>query len=182
MKILAGDLRGRNIFLPKEVRPVLQVVRKACFDILREEVEGKDVLDLFAGSGAVGIEALSRGANKAYFIDSRYTCIKSIKRSILALKIGEKAEIQAKDSFDAIRDFYGYKKIFGIIFIDPPYYEEMVTKALQQLAEYDILAPSGYVVVFCYVKDDFSGGSDGLTLLVKKKYGQTLLAIYRKDI
>lgn len=181
MRILGGNFKGRNIIVPEGIRPVSQLVRKACFDILREEIKQKSVLDLFAGSGSLGIEALSWGAKEVCFIDSQQSCVNSVKNSVSPLKVENRVKIYLKDAFLAIRNFSSRKSTFEIIFIDPPYGQGLLTKALQLLVEYDILAPCGYLVAFCYLKDDFSGEGRKLSRLVEKKYGQTRMLIYRND-
>ena len=180
MKIIAGKFKGRNVIVPRGVRPVSLRVKKSCFDILREVIPDQKVLDLFAGSGSLGIEALSWGAQECTFIDSKRVCANNIKKNIAPLNIDSQVKIYNKDALDAIRDFHTYKESFDIVFLDPPYYKDMLIKTLQALEEYDILCPVGYIVGFCYFKDKFIQKSSKFSLIVEKKYGQTLVLIYRK--
>jgi len=85
MKILGGKLRGRNIIVPSGIRPVSLRVKKSCFDILRGEIRGKRILDLFGGSGSLGIEALSQGAKEAIFLDSDRRCVAAIRKNLVSL-------------------------------------------------------------------------------------------------
>ncbi len=181
MRILGGKFKGRNIIAPRDIRPVSLRVKKSCFDILRGEIEGKKVLDTFAGSGSLGLEACSHGASECTFIDSEKKCINAIKRNIFSLGIRSKAKVHQRNSFLAINDLFTYKERFDIIFLDPPYYNGLLIKALQALEEYDILARSSYVVGFCYIKDDFIKESNRFSLIVEKKYGQNLLLIYHAN-
>lgn len=181
MKILKGELKGRNLLAPKGIRPVSLRVKKSCFDILGQEVENSRVLDLFAGSGALGIEAISLGAASVEFNDSVRGCILAIKKNIAALGLGPKARVDQKDAFSAVKDFATYKKQFNLIFLDPPYHKGLLIKALQLLEGYDILAPSGYLVALCCSKDEFIEDGSKLALIVNRKYGQTRLLIYRND-
>lgn len=181
MKVLSGKLRGRKIVAAKDTRPVSERIRKSCFDILGPEVKGRRVLDLFAGSGSLGIEALSRGASQVVFIDSNLAALAATKKNLVSLGLEAQTQAYLKDAFLAIRDFWAKKASFDLIFLDPPYYKQMLTKSLQQLSEYDIVSPSGYIVAFCYEKDDFVTEISDFSLRVKKKYGQTLLLIYAKD-
>jgi len=181
MRIIGGKFKGRNIEAPKDIRPVSLLVRKACFDILGDEVKDKRVLDLFAGSGSLGIEALSRGSAKAEFVDSSGKSLRAVKKNISFLGIKTQALVYLKDAALAVKDFSTYKKCFDIVFLDPPYGSGSLTKALQALEEYDIVTPSGYVVAFCYWKDEFIRESSKFSIIVNKKYGQTLLLIYRKE-
>jgi len=181
MKILKGELKGRNLLVPKGVRPVSVRVKKSCFDILGQELENSRVLDLFAGSGALGIEAISLGAGSVEFNDSNRGCISVIKKNIAALRVESKAEVGQKDAFSAVKDFATYKRQFDLIFLDPPYHKGMLIKALQLLEGYDILAPCGYLIALCYSKDEFIEDSSKLALIVNRKCGQTRLLIYRND-
>lgn len=181
MRILGGKFKGRNIAVPSGIRPVSLRLKKSCFDILRDEVEDKRVLDLFGGSGSLGIEALSRGAKDALFLDSDRRCVAVIRSNLSSLGIDSRQKVVLKDSASGIRDFFTYKEKFGLVFLDPPYYSGLLTKTLQLLEEYDIVSPSGYVVAFCYVKGDFVQTRKGFSLIVEKKYGQTLFLIYRRD-
>jgi 16S rRNA (guanine(966)-N(2))-methyltransferase RsmD len=181
MKILKGSLKGRNIFCPGRIRPVSVVVRKACFDILREVVEGKRILDLFAGSGALGLEAISCGAKEAVFVDINKACIDAIRRNVALFKVASLAKIHLKDAVGAVKGFFDNQERFDIIFLDPPYYKGTLRKILQNLEVYDIVTPFGYLVGFCYRKDDFVKESKHFSLIIQKNYGQTLLLIYKKN-
>jgi 16S rRNA (guanine(966)-N(2))-methyltransferase RsmD len=180
MIILKGSLKGIRIGCPPHIRPVALMVKKACFDIFKEEIQGKRVLDLFAGSGSLGIEALSNGAKEAIFVDIRGDCVETIKKNVFLCKISPKTKIYLKDAFGAIKGFATHGEAFDLIFLDPPYHRGMLRKALQTLEEYDILTPLNYIVSLCSNKDDFVRNSKVFSLIVEKKYGQTLLLIYRK--
>ncbi|HIE36362.1 MAG TPA: 16S rRNA (guanine(966)-N(2))-methyltransferase RsmD [Candidatus Omnitrophica bacterium] len=180
MKISKGYLKGKNIVSCPGIRPVSMRAKKACFDILEEELKDKWVLDLFAGSGGLGIEAISCGAKKAVFVEVKRRCIEMIRRNLISLRILPKAELYLKDVFSCIKKFFRENKKFEIIFVDPPYYKGMVRMTLQTLKEYDILAPYGWIVCFCYLKDDFFEKDDKFFLFSKRKFGQTLFLIYNK--
>ncbi len=182
MKILSGKFKGRNIIVPSGIRPVSLRVRKSCFDILKGEIQGKRVLDLFGGSGSLGIEALSQGASEAIFLDLERRCVAAIRKNLASLGLNPQQKVILKDSASGINDFYTYKESFDIIFLDPPYHSGLLTKTLQLLEEYDIVAPLGYIVTFCYTKDDFVQARKGFSLIVERKYGQTLFLVYRRDV
>jgi len=182
MRVILGSLKGRAIAVPPGIRPVSNRVKKACFDILGEVIEGKRVLELFAGSGALGIEALSLGAKEAAFVDVNPKCISAIKENIFSLGIAEKAKVYLKDAASAINDFHVYREKFDLIFLDPPYYEAKLINTLQKLEDYDILAPSGYIVSLGFIKDEHATNSKKFSLILEKKYGQTLLLVYAKKV
>ena len=180
MKIFGGKFKGKSITVPLDIRPMSLRVKKSCFDILRGEIKDKRVLDLFGGSGSLGIEALSQGAKEAISIDSSRRSVAAIRKNLSLLGLDPKEKVLLKDSASGIKDFCTYREFFDIIFIDPPYHSGLLTKSLQLLEEYDIVTPSGYVVTFCSTKDDFVQASKGFSLIVEKKYGQTLFLIYRR--
>ena len=181
MKISGGKFKGRNIIVPPNIRPVSLKVKKSCFDILKGEISGKRVLDLFAGSGSLGLEALSQGAGEAVFVDSNSKCVAAIRKNLSSLGFSFQEKVFLKDSASGIKDFFTYRENFDLIFLDPPYYQSLLTKTLQLLEVYDIVTPSGYIIAFCYAKDDFVQAGGRFSLIVNRKYGQTLLLIYRKD-
>ncbi len=181
MQIISGEFKGKRLIAPKGIRPVSMRVKKSCFDILRGEIGGKRVLDLFAGSGSLGLEALSLGAREAVFVDLSRGASAAIKKNISSLKVSGQTKVKIVNSLDIIRDFSLYRQEFDIIFIDPPYYQSLLRKALQILGEYDILAPSGYMVAFCYLKDEYLEESGNFSLILKKQYGQNIVLIYSKQ-
>ena len=179
MRILAGELKARNITVPLGIRPVSLRVKKSCFDVLADEIRAKSVLDLFSGSGSLGIEALSRGAKKVVFMDSNQSCILAIKENIHGLRIADRAQVYFRESLAGIKKFAANNVIFDLIFLDPPYYKGLLIKTLQALEEYDILATSGYLVAFCYSKDKYLTKSNKFEIIFQRKYGQTVLLIYK---
>ncbi len=181
MKVIRGKVKKKNFGVPPNIRPTSFRVKKVIFDILREEIPGKHVLDLFAGSGALGIEALSEGAATAVFVDIRRGCINTIVRNLASLKLIGQAVYFVKDAFKAIKDFSRKNERFDIIFLDPPYYKGMAKNALQYIDGYDILAPSGYIVVLCYRKELIDCTFQKISLHREKEYGQTRLLFYKKD-
>ncbi|MFO8053428.1 MAG: 16S rRNA (guanine(966)-N(2))-methyltransferase RsmD [Candidatus Omnitrophota bacterium] len=180
MQILGGELKGRKIQVPARIRPVSQRVKKSCFDIISDLLESKTVLDLYAGSGSLGIEALSRGASRAVFVDKSKTSIKSINNNINSLNLKRNAEIYCKKSSLAIQYLCRKKTFFDLIFLDPPYYKGLLIKSLQLLESYDILARSGYLIGFCYENDQYAKKYKNFSLIIKKSYGQSDLLIYKK--
>lgn len=176
MRIIQGEYKGRKLAVPEGIRPVAMLVKKACFDVLSEVVVSAKVLDLFAGSGSLGFEALSLGAKRALFIESDSKASMSINQNIRQLGVSEKAELLSIDAFSAVQRLAAKGQKFDLIFIDPPYYKGMLTKALQTLNDYDILAPFGWLISFSYSKDQFPTGLN-FTCVREKNYGQTNLRL-----
>jgi len=181
MKIIRGKFKRKELSVPADIRPTSLRLKKSIFDILGDEVIDASVLDLYAGSGALGIEAMSCGAKEVIFIDNQYKCIDKITHNTKLLDIDDCAQGYTKDAIYSIEGFSRLNKQFGLIFIDPPYYSGTAKKALQALDEYDILCHSGYIVVLCSSKEEIANEHKAFSLIVSNNYGQSRLLIYRKN-
>lgn len=178
MRILAGKYKGKALKAPKDIRPTQNVVRKAIFDILGD-IAGLSFLELFAGCGAVGFEAASRGVEELTLIENNRECCTAIKENIACLHL-EACEFYPKDALGAIEILHKHKRRFDIIFLDPPYHQELSKKALQSLSAYDILAANGLIVIQHFKKDNLPKELGDLVLIKQSVYGDTVLSIYRK--
>ena len=208
MRILTGKFKGRNIKVPENIRPTQNLVRKAIFDVLGD-IEGLSFLELYAGSGAVGLESLSRGARDLTFVEYNRDCALAIEKNIEALKL-KNCRLYQKDAQEAIKAFKRGGRTFDLIFLDPPYHSSPSTpnpkgwigvplsaatpnpigwvgvppsaakKTLQTLDAYDILAPYGLLVIQHFKKDELPEEACRLKLIKESRYGDTLLTIYRK--
>ncbi len=187
MRITSGTRKSRIIKAPESIRPTLDNVRKAIFDILGEGVNGSKVLDLFAGSGALGIEALSRGAVSCTFVDNSRASIKAIKANLEGLGLAgagggpSESSVIYADSEAAIGRLAGDGAAFDIILMDPPYYKELAKKTLSLLGNCDILSGTGVAVIEHSKHDRMPDSSGSLRLLRTARYGDTLVSFYRKD-
>ena len=141
MRIIGGEYRSRQIMMPKgvEIRPTQDKVRQAVFNILGD-VNGKVVLELFAGSGAFGIEALSRGAKSVTFVDNNFSCIQTIKSNLESLDIPHSVyDLIRADAINVLARLGKQEEKFDIVFLDPPYYKGLAKKCLINIDNYDIL-------------------------------------------
>lgn len=183
MRITSGSFKSRLIKAPRGIRPTLDSVRKAIFDILGEHIAGANVLDLYAGSGALGIEALSRGASSCVFVDNNRSSIKAIKNNLDALGLScyEDIVIVACDVFKAIRVFSKSENRFDLIFLDPPYHRSLTKKSLFLLGNYDILTKSGVVIAEHSKHDEVQNSVGKLKLFRSVRYGDTQISFYRKE-
>lgn len=180
MHIQYGYLKGRKIDTPKGARLVQSRIKKAVFEALREVIPGRRVLDLFAGSGALGIESISLGAERSVFIENDRKTVSMVRKSIQSLGIDDRAEILFLDSFEAIPLLYRRKEVFDIVYLDPPYHHGLVRKSLQCIGEYDIVADSGFVIGFSFSKDtpEYEDIPQGLLRKVlSRQYGDTHVVI-----
>lgn len=186
MRIIAGLHKGRIILAPKGIRPTEGIIRKALFDILGD-IEGLLFLELFAGSGAVGFEAVSRGVKELILVEINRDCQAAIKKNIAALQL-KNCHLLFQESESAIKALARDKRQFDIVFLDPPYYkgkaarsaESLTKKTLQILAACDILAPTSLVVAQHFKKDSLPDSAGDLSLYKQASYGDTVLSFYKR--
>ncbi|HEX9860285.1 MAG TPA: 16S rRNA (guanine(966)-N(2))-methyltransferase RsmD [Nitrospirota bacterium] len=182
MRISGGDAKGRSIKPPKHggVRPTSDKVREALFSILGGAVDGAAFLELYAGTGAVGIEALSRGATRAVFVDSSQKSVRLIRENLGALGYREKAAVAGRDVLVFLKKTARELGPFDVVFVDPPYHTGEGEKTLDALGGSggDILS-GGAAVVYEHIKKHAAPDTAGR--LVKRRdytYGDTVLSVY----
>lgn len=173
MRVIAGKAKGHKLVTPSSdrVRPALDQVKEAIFNILFN-VEGLRVLDLFAGSGSVGIEALSRGASEAVFVEEWSKAVAAIKRNLKHCKLEENTRIIGKTVEKAMSILAKEDKPFDLIFVDPPYGKDMVNPTLKALAKSPLVRNGSIIVVEHHPKEPIDC-IVGLSLTDTRKYGQT---------
>lgn len=180
MRVISGKARGLKLNTPKneDVRPTTDRVKESLFNIINGYIIDGEVLDLFAGTGSLGIECLSRGANKCVFVDVSKTSIDIVKSNIKKARVEDNAEILNIDYKSAIDKVKNKTYKFDIIFMDPPYYENMFMDALKKIDESDILKDDGIIVVEHDTKQKFPESIGKLIKDRSKKYGNTTLTFY----
>ena len=180
MRVIAGKARGKTLGTPRgqATRPTADRVKEAMFSIIQFDLPGAKVLDLFGGTGQLGIEALSRGAESAVFVDERLDACTLIKENLSKTGLSLQAKVIRSDYAAYLRTC---KEKFDIILLDPPYAELFLENSLNLITEIDILQSGGIIVTERPLSKtelwDFSGFSRSKDY----KYGNTLLSIYRKD-
>jgi 16S rRNA (guanine(966)-N(2))-methyltransferase RsmD len=182
MRVIGGEYKSRLIDMPKglDMRPTQDKVREAVFNIL-SDVNGRRVLDLFAGSGAFGIEALSRGAERAVFVDNNYKCIDIIRSNLESLSIdGSRYEIIKSNALSIFPRLEKAGEVFEIIFMDPPYYRDLAKKSLINIDGCDILTQAGLVVTEHFRKDNLVFDMKRLILDKERRYGDTVISLFRR--
>ena len=182
----AGVWKGRVLINPKGpvIRPTRAEVRAALFNIFGPRVRGAAVLDLFAGSGALGLEAISRGAARAVLVDSSAFCADAMRASVAALGATTPATVVRQDALAAIRHLAAAGQSFDLIVADPPYGDARGTKTLQAITDHVILAPAGVVMLENTRRTAspqvVDGGSGRRLRQVRTaQYGETTLTIYQ---
>lgn len=182
MRVIAGEAKGRRLLSPKspDIRPVLDQVKEAVFNILFD-VAGLCVLDLFAGTGAVGIEALSRGAKKCVFADSGREAVSLIRKNLELCRMENRGKILPLSAGKAVDLLSKQGRPFDLIFVDPPYEKGFVRKTLGALSKSGLLHDQTLLVVEHHPKEPI-GVIGGLVLTDARKYGQTLISFLKMEI
>jgi 16S rRNA (guanine(966)-N(2))-methyltransferase RsmD len=148
VRVIAGEARGRKLLAPEGLgtRPTADRARETLFNILQAEIPGAAVLDLFAGSGAAGVEALSRGARRAAFVDNSAAACAVIRKNLENTRLVRRAEVFAKDAFGAIKALAARGETFDVIIADPPYYSGLGGAARALILDLGVLSPGGVFV------------------------------------
>ena len=148
MRVISGSARGLKLKTPEglDTRPTIDRIKESLFNIISPDLYDIDFLDIFSGSGGIGIEALSRGAKKAVFIDSSKTSVDIIEQNLKSARLFEKAEIYNSDVFVTISKLGRENKKFDIIFMDPPYNKGLVEQTLQAILKEKILSENGFII------------------------------------
>jgi len=160
-------------------RPTSDKVKGALFNIIAAILEDSRVLDVFAGTGSLGIEALSRGAGSAVFIDRSVQCCEVIRENLAHTKLASKAEVYAMDFASGIEKLNRDGCKFDIIIMDPPYNKKFIQEALKLLTKNDIMEDDGIIVTEHSIMDDLPDAVGRFTAIDSRKYGDTKITIYR---
>lgn len=184
MRIISGESKGRRLasFKGRSIRPTLDKVREAIFNVLLSKgftfgLHIK-VLDLFAGSGVLGIEALSRGAGEVFFVDRDRVAVRIIKKNLDACRFEERADILPIDVIHAISILKKKGCRFNLIFLDPPYDRGLVMRTLREVVREDLLESGGWIVAEHSKREIPQESLDGIRRMEIKTYGQTVVSYY----
>lgn len=181
MRIIAGKARGHKLLSPEslETRPTLDRVKEAMFSSIQNYIPDAVALDVFAGTGSLGLEAASRGASEVYLVDKSQNTFPLLKKNIESLKFEDFCTGLNMDSYDALRMLANNNKRFDIIFIDPPYCKEMLPEAFKIIKENDMLQEDGIIVTKIDSIEEIYEGYEDIKLTKSKKYGNTTVCYYR---
>jgi 16S rRNA (guanine966-N2)-methyltransferase len=178
MRVIAGEAKGRRLKMVSgsSTRPIGERVKEALFSILGDRVEGARFLDLYAGTGSVGIEALSRGARSAVFVERQRQAVSTIRDNLTLTGLKDRARVVSGDALSFLRreDL----EAFDLIYVAPPQYKGLWAKALLALESTDLLGPGGLVIVQIYPKEYQELELTSLRLVDQRKYGSTMLCFY----
>ena len=177
MRVITGSARGRRLKTPanQDVRPTTDNVKEAVFNILRDEIEGRRVLDLFAGTGQLGIEALSRGAREAVFVDSAPSSLAIVKENLKLC--GFEAAIVRSDALAFLKRCGK----FDVIFVDPPYDAGLYEDVLEEINSFDILSEGGIIIAEARRERQLPEMVSPYRLRKEYRYGRVKIVTYTRD-
>jgi 16S rRNA (guanine(966)-N(2))-methyltransferase RsmD len=181
MRIISGIAKGRKILSPEgmNTRPTLDRIKESIFNIIQHKVVGARALDVFAGTGSLGLEAASRGASECYLIDKGETTFKYLRQNVDNLKFNDKCKCFNIDSYTALKEFGMKGLVFDLIFVDPPYLKEMIPPAVEIISEKNLLAKDGLIVAKIDSSEKLYTGNEAIELFDHRKYGNTTVCFYR---
>ena len=178
MRVITGTARGRRLETPngEDVRPTTDVVKESVFSIIQFSVEGRSFLDAFAGSGQMGIEAISRGAKRAVFIDSSRRSLEIIRRNIKICGFEDKSEVLANDT---LRFLSSSTDKFDIVFLDPPYRTGLLQDALHKTP--NVMRDTGYIICEHPIEEELPERVSFFKIRKSYRYGKIMITIYEHE-
>lgn len=181
IRVISGSAGGLKLkTLPTDnTKPTLDRVKEAVFSMLREDIYGATVLDLFSGSGSLGIEALSRGASRCFFNDKSKECFNCIKENLKHTNLYDKADISCLDYTEALASYRKKGIKFDLILLDPPYATELYEDVISLLQKMDIVSENCTIMCEHSVNSELSEKIGAFNNIKNKKYGTVRITIYR---
>lgn len=181
MRVISGKCRGTHLIAPEgiETRPTTDRIKETLFNMIAFDLPECQFLDLFSGSGAIGIESLSRGAKQAVFVEQGDKAFRCIRENLEKTRLKESSEILTCSAQDAVKLLAQRKMSFDIIFMDPPYALEGIDQLINSIAEYDLLNEDGYIILERSTKSIVNLPTS-LVLWKEKKYRTTTLSFIKK--
>lgn len=180
MRVITGSARGRRLGELKgtETRPTTDKVKEGIFNVIQFDVEGARVLDLFAGTGQLGIEALSRGAAHCTFVDRRSDAVRLVRDNLELCRLAGRAEVLCGDSLAFLGGAHG---TFDIVFLDPPYADDLLERAIEAIARFDILNGHGIIIAESPADKLLPETAAPYLRGREYRYGQIKVTIYRRE-
>jgi 16S rRNA (guanine966-N2)-methyltransferase len=183
MRVIGGNARGQRLKAPKgqRLRPTAARVKEALFNILPHDLSASKVLDLFAGTGNVTIEALSRGASEAILVDSSVESGKAIRENLRRLHLTDRTKIWITPVARALRLLARRGETFDLIFLDPPYDRKWINPTLKIIAQGRLLRESGVLIAEHSIREKIEPSYEALALHDQRRYGSTLLSFFKYE-
>lgn len=183
LRIISGRARGRKLIPPAtmETRPTLDRVKESMFSSIQLYIPEAIVVDVFAGTGSLGLEAASRGAKEVYLFDKSSVTFPLLKQNVDNLKFEDFCFPMNIDAYEGLRKLANKGKKFDIIFIDPPYCKEMIPEAMKIIKEHEMLNENGIIVTKIDTIEEIYEGYEDIKLSKSKKYGNTTVCYYKHE-
>ena len=180
MRVITGIARGRRLkeLEGTETRPTTDRVKEGVFNVLQFDVEGRRVLDLFAGTGQMGIECLSRGAASAAFVDRRADAVRLIRDNLKTCGLTDRARVTEGDAMEFLK---ATREKYDLIFLDPPYESGLLEAAIAPIARFDILSPHGIIIAEHPLGKTLPALSPPYRMGRSYRYGRICITLYRRD-
>ncbi|MTK11149.1 MAG: 16S rRNA (guanine(966)-N(2))-methyltransferase RsmD [Clostridiaceae bacterium] len=182
MRIIAGLAKGRKILSPvgmDTTRPTLDRIKQSIFNIIQNRVYGATVVDVFSGTGSLGLEAASRGAKECYLVDRDKVTFSFLAKNVENLNFGEICKCLNMDSYKALEELSKRKITFDIIFLDPPYLKNLIPPAVEIIEKEGLLDKEGLIVTKIDTKEELYQGTEKIILVDHRRYGNTTVCFYR---
>lgn len=178
MRIISGKYKGHKIkgFDLDGTRPTMDRIKESMIAMVQSKIKDSICLDLFSGSGSIGLEFLSNGAKSCHFVDNNNKAIDVLNENIETLNLDDENYVLCKDYNEALKIFKNNNIKFDIIFLDPPYKDNLINDILKKIVEYILLNPGG--IVMCEYETE-KVDNDALTLMKERKYGSKYIKIYK---
>ena len=182
MRISGGDFRGRRLanITGRSIRPTPEHIREAIFNIIGQDLSDTLVLDLFSGSGVLGLESISRGATRALLVDVSSNALSIIRKNIDLLRVRDKVTVLRHDLSRGLGSVYRTMPAFDVVFLDPPYNTDLALPVLKELDDCLNLRNSGLVIVEHFSKELSQVSLNVLHKVKQKSYGQTTISMFKK--
>ncbi len=180
MRVVSGTLKGRKLasFRGRQIRPTADRVREALFNIMHLSWEDREVIDLFAGTGGLGIEALSRGSSRVVFIERHPRALDVLEKNLRVLNLIDRGEILRMSVEEGMRVLQRKRQTFDVAFLDPPYGSGLADSALHLLERSAIMRPDGVVVAEHHIREAISSTYGTLALSDRRRYGETVISFF----
>ncbi len=182
VRVISGKCRGTKLIAPEGLttRPTTDRIKETLFNMIAFDIPNSNFLDLFSGSGAIGIESLSRGAKKVVFVEKDKVALDCIEKNLIKTHLKENSQIYPVDVLSALKTLEKNEEKFDIIFMDPPYHLEYISEILQKILDFDLLSKEGYIIL------ERSSNTTipivkNLVLWKEKIYKTTTINFLRKD-
>ena len=178
MRVITGDARGRKLKSVEGLatRPTTERTKQSVFNAIQFDIEGRRVLDLFAGTGQLGIEALSRGAAHCDFVEHNKTAYGIVSKNVESARVKDKAALHRTEAAEFVAK--AGRERYDVIFLDPPYGGVILENALKQIETFDILSVNGIIICESAVEDRFS---HGFAVVRERRYGATMITILQRQ-